>query len=400
MSSPLEIDLIPNPQGVAFTRCTERFQVAVAGRRSGKTLRAKRKLAAYALAHVGRYAACAPTRDQAKGLFWGDLKALCAGVMRGEPRETELSIPLANGSEICVVGLDKPQRIEGRPWHGLLIDEFDDVKPEAWDENLRPALSDTLGFAWFIGVPEGFKNLYTFWRRGVDGEPHWASFQWPSSDVVPADELESARRTMDPRAYRQEYEASFEAPSGTIYDNFSRTENVKPCPFDANLPAFIGMDFNIDPMSAVIAQAHGPEVWITHGIEQRNSNSERFGLHLRDVLKTAYGRDNYPEPLLWVDPSGAARQHAMGVSDVDILKRGGFRVAFKHVRAESDKYNAVRAYILNAAGERRLFIDPSCKRLIDRLEQLAPDDEDDHLTDALGYLMLGQFPVGAGKVWR
>ena len=376
--------LIPNPQGVAFSRSKARFEVAVAGRRSGKTLRAKRKLVRYALSMPGRYAACAPTRDQAKGLFWDDLKGLCKGLIKASS-ETDLTLRLVNGSELAVVGLDKPQRIEGRPWHGLLIDEFDDVKPDAWDANLRPALSDTLGFAWFIGVPEGFKNLYAFWKLGKDGEPEWESFQWPSSDVVPEGELESARRTMDPRLYRQEYEASFEAPAGRIYDDFSREANAgKRCELDPGLPVFVGLDFNLDPMSAVVVQQHGPELWVVREIEQRHSHTRRMGETLRDEYA---GR----ELEIWCDPSGNAGQHNIGTSDVKILQGLGFNVRFRTVHRESDKFNSVRQFILNAAGQRRLFIDPSCKRLIERLEQLGPDDEDDHLTDALGYLLYGRF---------
>jgi hypothetical protein len=87
----------------------------------------------------------------------------------------------------------------------------------------------------------------------------------------------------------------------------------------------------------------------------------------------------------------------MGTTDVEVLRGHGFQVHWRQVLRESDKYNSVRAQILSASGERRLFIDPSCRRLIDRLEQLAYDDDDDHLTDALGYLIFGVAPRGRSE---
>ena len=378
--------LIDNPQGKAFTDCMTRFIVCVAGRRSGKTERAKRKIIRRAILGPtnGRYACCAPTREQAKALFWEDLKAMVPReLLACEPSESGLCITLIHGPRIFVIGLDKPQRIEGVPWDGVLMDEVDDMKPETWEAHIRPGLSDRQGFAWFIGVPEGFSKLYELHKNAFEAKTkhQWSFFTWPSSEVLPPEEVDDARCHMDPRLFRQEYEASFEAPAGRIYEDFSRKLNVRDCPIDPNLPLLCGMDFNIDPMTAVLCQLHGEEVWVPAIVEQRHSNTTRLGKYLMET---------YGSLELWVDASGNARQHAMGVSDVDILRQLGHKVFFRQVLRESDKYNAVRAMVCSAAGTRRLYIDPSCQRLIERMEQLGPDDEDDHLTDALGYLILGK----------
>jgi hypothetical protein len=129
-----------------------------AGRRSGKTELAKRKLVRKALEGTkhpdARFFAAAPTRDQAKRIYWQDLKALVpAELLDGKPSETDLIIRLVNQSELHIVGLDKPERIEGSPWDGGVLDEYANVRPEAWSAHIRPALADRGGWCDMIGVP-------------------------------------------------------------------------------------------------------------------------------------------------------------------------------------------------------------------------------------------------------
>ena len=107
-----------------------------------------------------RYFHGAPTRMQAKQIFWKDLKDYTYAFREKPPNETELYVTLLNGTEIHVIGLDKPERIEGQPWNGCHITEIGNVKESAWPENIRPVLSDTNGFAYLDGVPEGRNHYY------------------------------------------------------------------------------------------------------------------------------------------------------------------------------------------------------------------------------------------------
>ena len=103
-----------------------------AGRRSGKTELAKRKLIVEALSAQGwpdpRFFAAAPTRDQAKAIYWNDLKAMVPRLLVADRSESNLTLTLRNGAEICVVGMDRPERIEGRPWNGGILDEYANMK--------------------------------------------------------------------------------------------------------------------------------------------------------------------------------------------------------------------------------------------------------------------------------
>jgi hypothetical protein len=106
--------LKPHPEQIRLINSPARFKVVPAGRRSGKTERAKRNLIIQALKESSqgewldyRYFAAAPTRDQAKAIWWSDLKAMVPAWMReGRSRESDLTIRLITGAGIVVVGLD------------------------------------------------------------------------------------------------------------------------------------------------------------------------------------------------------------------------------------------------------------------------------------------------------
>ena len=128
---PLE----PHPEQVRLVQSTARWKVVAAGRRSGKTERAKRKLVEAALdppkVPTPTFIAAAPTRDQAKRIWWDDLKALSPRQWISAISESELTIHYKTGSRLMVVGMDRPQRVEGIPIDGCVIDEIDECKRSA-----------------------------------------------------------------------------------------------------------------------------------------------------------------------------------------------------------------------------------------------------------------------------
>jgi len=224
--SPLRPHAIQN----GYFRSPHRFNIVPAGRRSGKTELAKRKLVKAALRGTkfdgARFFAAAPTRDQAKGIYWADLKALVPSEFKsGRPIETELVIPLINGSEISVVGMDKPERIEGRPWDGGILDEYGNMKEKAWPENVRPALSDRLGWCDFIGVPEGRNHYYDLTEKAREQlaalglKSPWGVFEWASADILDPAEIAAAKSDLHPLVFEQEYGGKFVDFSGVaIFD--------------------------------------------------------------------------------------------------------------------------------------------------------------------------------------
>lgn len=186
--------LKPHPMQMGLIEDNVRFKVAAAGRRSGKTERAKRYVVKQALKTVGSYFVAAPTRDQVKRIYWSDLKklALCS-LLNIKPRESELIIPFPNGSTITLIGLDQPQRIEGILWEGGIIDEIADIKETAWQENIYPAL-DTVNplrpkhraWCWLIGVPDGLNHYFELAEHAKNPEnSDWGFYTWKSAEILP-----------------------------------------------------------------------------------------------------------------------------------------------------------------------------------------------------------------------
>lgn len=246
-----------------------RFKVVPAGRRSGKTAIAKRhgilRAATFPLSD-GWFVFAAPVHKQAVNLYWNDLKAMVPKSWQlRRPSESDRIIYLINGCEIQVVGLDVPERLEGRPLDGITFDEYGNCRGDAWDENIRPALSTPgrpPGWAWFIGVPEGRNHYYDMWM-GVQDNPddtEWEGFTWSSEDIMDPAEIESLRRKLDPRVYNQEVNASFESFEGAVYHSFNRRIHAAHrLPYDPKKTIYVTFDFNVDPGTANIIQ-EGPPV--------------------------------------------------------------------------------------------------------------------------------------------
>lgn len=386
----------------------KRFAVVPAGRRSGKTELAKRKLVMELPKKKpwadARYFAAAPTRDQAKRIFWKDIKALMPPGWIRKVSESDLCVTTKFGSELWVVGLDKPQRIEGTPWDGGVLDEYANMRVEAWTENIRPALSDRGGWCWFIGVPEGlnhYKDLFDYAASGAD--PEWGAYTWKSSEVLPEGELASARRVMDPRTFRQEYEASFEGAAGRVYYAYDRERHERASiKIRQDLPVIICCDFNVDPCVWEVAQTDGRTVWVIDEVFLRNTNTMEMG---REAF-SRYG-GHRAGTIIYGDASGMNRSTA-GQSDYALLHETGFRdqrirKANPNVR---DRVNALNAMLENTAGETRLFHHPDCKALRKDFEAVewkdgAGLDKSNnlltHATDALGYFIESEFPLRAAR---
>jgi hypothetical protein len=265
---------------------------------------------------------------------------------------------------------------------------------------VRPMLADRQGRAIFTTTPAGHNWAYDLYMRGATGEVGWKSWQYTTLDagIVPADEVEAARRDLDPRIFRQEYEASFETLQGRVYSNFDRAANVRPDLSDTGGELLVGMDFNVHPMSCVIAVRAADECHVLDALEVPSSNTEEVAAELR-------GR--YPGRRIVVcpDPSGRARKSSapVGQTDFTILERAGFAVrAGKTAPPVVDRINNVQAMLLAGNGRRRLHVHPKAHALVRALDGLTykegtsqPDKTLglDHITDALGYLLWQEFNV-------
>jgi hypothetical protein len=428
--------LRPHPTQLAYWRSPHRFNVVPAGRRSGKTERAKRKLVKRAIQgsafNPARFFAAAPTRDQAKRIYWDDLKRLCPPKLVLSVSESDLMIRLPL-SEIWVLGMDKPERIEGQPWDGGILDEYANMKEKAWGAHVRPALSDRRGWCDLIGVPEGRNHYYETHAMAVaemaekGSESEWGAFSWRSEEILPESEIAAAKRDLDPLTYEQEYGASFVNFEGRAYYAFTDANKARLRDrYNPKQHLRVCLDFNVAPGVAAICQelplplpgapigtACIGEVWI-----DSNSNTPAV---CRKVLTDWGAHEGRVE--VYGDATGGAKGTAkVEGSDWDIVKRilrngdpstdlkgFGQRVAF-HIKSANPKerarVNAMNSRTKSTDGTIRLMVDPyAAPHVVKDLEGVRTlkggsgeidknaDPKLTHISDALGYYVEHDFPL-------
>lgn len=186
-----------------------------------------------------------------------------------------MRIELINGGTIALRGADNYDNLRGEGLNFVVLDEFASMAPEAWTEVLRPALSDRLGGALFIGTPKGHNHFYELFQAGREQEG-WATFQYTTEQggIVLPGELEAARRELDERTYIQEYQASFEnLGTGLVYYAFDRARNVRSLIRGPASPLFWTLDFNVNPMCSVLGQTVGGIVRILEELILPDSNT-------------------------------------------------------------------------------------------------------------------------------
>lgn len=204
-------------------RCHEgmsRFSVFALHRRAGKTELAIMRIIDCALKfnlELGLFAYIAPMLKQAKLIAWGRLKQKLEPLQRGgliTISEGELYIRfIHNGAIIRIFGADNPDALRGVRLDGAVVDEVAQMKPELWDEIVRPALSDRRGWCLFIGTPNGqnlFSQLYDLAARG---EVDWmcAKYTCYDTDALDRGEIEQMKAHMSPQSFAREMLCDFSA---------------------------------------------------------------------------------------------------------------------------------------------------------------------------------------------
>ena len=199
---------------------TTRFKVVAAGRRPGKSRLAAWLLIINALqTEKGQVFYVAPTQGQARDIMWQTLMELGHPVIAGS-HINNLQIKLVNGTMISLKGADRPETMRGVSLGFLVMDEYADMKPDVWEQILRPALADQKGEALFIGTPMGRNHFYELYKYAELGDDEtYKAWHFTSYDnsMLDSDEIDIAKKSMSSYAFRQEFMASFEARGSEMF---------------------------------------------------------------------------------------------------------------------------------------------------------------------------------------
>ncbi|CAB4154597.1 Terminase-like family [uncultured Caudovirales phage] len=377
---------------------TRRFRVAVCGRRFGKTHLALRELCRYAAVPDRLVYYVAPTYRMAKQIMWKQLKKRLLELNWARKiNESDLTVTLVNDSEISLRSSDNYDSLRGVGLDFIVLDEAADMAEEVWTEVLRPTLSDRGGHAMFLGTPKGMNWLKDVYDMSSLDPDNWAAYQFTTIDGgnVPVAEVEAARRDLDDRTFRQEYMASFETYSGLCYYAYSAGNVADTAELQSNDVIMIGLDFNVDPLSAVIAIRRGEHLHIIDEIVINGANTFEF---CEEVRRRYPGRriEIYP------DASGAQRRTSSNTTDHAILANAQFTVRVGRINpAVLDRIAAVNSRLCSSTSQQFITINKRCKHLIKSLTsqvykegtRIPEKTGFDHMNDALGYLVNWHWPI-------
>lgn len=408
-------------QGRIF-RDRRRFRVVLAGRRGGKTVLGCAELLRGATEQVGDYFYVAPTYRMAHDIAWETLKRMTPEKWIAKKNESNLSVKLINGSQIELKGADNPDSLRGRALSGVHLDECAFLAEDTWRSVLRPALSDRMGWALFTTTPspEGvsgwFYELILLLTDAELADPslqrlspeQWSLYEYTSEQGgnIPLEEIEEARRTLAPEVFEREYCAKIISNTGLVVSTFSMANVDSTIGDNDDLPLYVGIDFNNDPLTCICAnivrlEGNRKELHVFDEILLKNGTTWDLAEELLDRF------DPTRRIIALPDPTGKRKQTSgTGASDHQILRRAGINVyAPQSPWNVADKIRAVNAAFRTADGEIHTKVHPRCRELIKSCRTLGYAEGTrqpnkklgvDHAFDAFGYLVLAKFNLAKG----
>lgn len=328
--------------------------------------------------------------------------------------ESELTITLPHGAVLWFKGSDRPDALYGEDVVAAVIDEASRCREDSWHA-IRSTLTATKGPVRIIGNVKGRQNwAYKIGEKAKHGDLaqyHYSRITaWDAiaAGILDEQEILDAKNVLPARIFRELYEAEPADESGNVYSSFG-AQSIRPADEaseflskrtdDRDEPGpdlLVGMDFNVSPMTAVVAVETGDQLFVVDEIVKRNFTTQKMAAEIQQRYPHARQITVYP------DPSGRSRHTATQNTDFTILEDAEFSViAPRAAPRVVDRINTVNAALKTSDGTQRLFVSSGCEELIDALwsqyynDRGEPDKTQghDHITDALGYLICGVLPL-------
>ena len=323
----------PRPLQLEIHHSLKRFSVLAIHRRFGKTVLAVNEIVDKALRCKKtnpQFAYIAPYRTQAEKVAWKYIKEYTSSIPGTTHLKSTLTCILPNGAEIYLVGADNYDAIRGMYFDGVVLDEYGDMAPAAYDEVLRPGLADREGWALFIGTVKGKNHFHSKFmeakRKMEDGDEEYfcATYRADETGVIPDKELESLKNSMSIEAYRQEMLCDWNAGvKGAFYSlemadmrSDGRLTNV---PYAKEIPVHVAFDLGVDDATAAFFfQTYREEVRILRYEEWTDTG-------LTEVLQQIQ-RIPYHYGVFYMPHDIGVREMTSGISRLDTIQGLGFDV--------------------------------------------------------------------------
>ncbi len=310
--------------------------------------------------------------------------------------------------------MEHPDRIVGYEVAHSVVDELDTLPIEkarsVWNKIIArnrqkattvggKAVRNTVAVA---TTPEGFRFVYDRWvKNKAEGYVLYKAKTSENAANLPPDYIQNLQNSYSASLLAAYLDGEFvNLTAGSIYPEFDRKLNITFATIEQREPLHIGVDFNVNNMSAVVCVIrNGDPLALDELSGVRDTPTlirilqERYAGHQITVYPDASG--------------GATKSINASLSDLTLLRSAGLTVlANSKNPAVKDRIIAVNQMICNQ-GKRRLLVNPDkCPNVIEGLERQAyakngePDKSSgfDHLNDAIGYFIAYKYAIGRGTV--
>lgn len=317
--------------------------------------------------------------------------------------EGEHTITLINGAVLHFKSADRPDTLYGVDVYAAVIDEASRMKMAVWLA-VRSTLTFTKGPVRIIGNVKGRKNWAYKMARRAEAEKGEGNMQFRritafdavAAGILDMEEIEDARSQLTEEEFAELYLAEAPRDETSVYTSFSDA-NVRDDIMDIGGDLLVGMDFNVDPMTAILGCRAGDQLHLFRELVIRNGDTEIMCKKIREM---------YPNRKITVypDPSGKRRiTSAKGNTDFSIIREYKMAIsAPSRAMAVVDRVACVNRALCNANGQRKVFFHSTLKKAITSFEEQEfkegtrePDKKagHDHMTDASGYLISRLYPI-------
>ena len=377
-----------------------RWTIAVCHRRMGKTVLAVNQLIHSALnctRESPQLAYIAPTYSQAKRIAWQYLVDYTRP-LGGVANVSELRVDFM-GRRISLYGADSPDALRGIYLDGVVIDEYGDVHPSLFTEVLRPALSDRLGWALFIGTPKGsnhFKELRDFADDPSNDGWILKEFKASETGLIPEAELKDAKKAMGESKYNQEFQISFDSPIigsyyGELIKDLGDKNHIREIPTEASTAKFTAWDLGMsDSTSIWVAETIGGEIRVMDYYEASGESLDHYVGWLKEK--------GYMDYTHIMPHDVAVRELQTGKSRYEFLSEAGLNMDICPKHGVEDGIQGVRKMLPNTffnkqttkhgveclRNYRRVFNDK-----LNVFQEKPKHDWASHGSDAFRYLAMG-----------
>ncbi len=350
---------VPRPLQLKLHLELKRFNVLVCHRRFGKSVFGLNEIIDQGL-HCNRknpqYAYVGPSYAQVKRIAWDYLKDYTRNFPGVKTNEQEMRVDIPRSRmvdgvmvhdrvRIMLLSGEKPDSLRGLYLDGILFDEYAEMDPRIWFQIARPALSDRLGWAIFIGTPKGKNHFYDLLEK-VKNLSDWYTCVYKASEtnLIPNSELADARAIMDPAEYAQEFECDFTAALvGSYYGQQmadARAGNrICRVPYQDFLTTHTFWDLGIDDHTAIwFMQESGKEFHFIDYLEEKDKGLDYYVKELR-ARGYQYGNHYFPHDM-------KARELGTGKSREETIIKMGLEAKSVKVlprQTVEDGIHAVRA---------------------------------------------------------